>query len=183
MIFQQLNHQKTTTMNNVQLPQYRCHKVVRAAKITGFRQNGMQGAADILLGELNGVTTMLPEFFKKHQPEVGGYLVQYEDGYTSYSPAKAFESGYTRIEETGEAKLSGLQQHLAVSIVQDAGEAIEKGFLYREPEYEGISIEQIVVVRDGTIEGNPTVDFVLKDSTGKKFVVMLTGALVKSIPC
>jgi len=38
-----------------------------------------------------------PGYFLKHKPEVGGYFVQYEDGYKSYSPAKAFEEGYTRL--------------------------------------------------------------------------------------
>ena len=35
-------------------------------------------------------------YMQKHQPEVGGYYVVYKDGYKSYSPAKAFEEGYTR---------------------------------------------------------------------------------------
>ena len=33
----------------------------------------------------------------KHQPTVGGYYVVYKDGYKSFSPADAFESGYTRV--------------------------------------------------------------------------------------
>lgn len=37
------------------------------------------------------------EFLAKHKPEVGGYFVQYDDGYKSFSPAKAFEEGYTLI--------------------------------------------------------------------------------------
>lgn len=37
------------------------------------------------------------EYMKKHTPEVGGYYVVYADGYKSYSPAKAFEDGYTRV--------------------------------------------------------------------------------------
>jgi len=37
------------------------------------------------------------EFLAKHKPEVGGYWVQYADGYQSFSPAAAFEEGYTRI--------------------------------------------------------------------------------------
>jgi hypothetical protein len=37
------------------------------------------------------------EYMAKHKPEVGGYFVQYDDGYTSFSPAKAFEDGYTRL--------------------------------------------------------------------------------------
>lgn len=36
-------------------------------------------------------------FLQKHAPKVGGYLVFYADGYRSFSPAKAFEDGYTRI--------------------------------------------------------------------------------------
>lgn len=36
-------------------------------------------------------------FMAKHKPDVGGYFVVYKDGYKSYSPAKAFEEGYTRI--------------------------------------------------------------------------------------
>ena len=31
-------------------------------------------------------------------PHVGGYYVLYEDGYESFSPAKAFEEGYTRFD-------------------------------------------------------------------------------------
>ena len=40
---------------------------------------------------------MSPEYVAKHKPEVGGYYVVYEDGYKSFSPAGAFESGYTRL--------------------------------------------------------------------------------------
>lgn len=37
------------------------------------------------------------EFMAKHKPEVGGYFVHYADGYESFSPAKAFEEGYTLV--------------------------------------------------------------------------------------
>jgi hypothetical protein len=33
----------------------------------------------------------------KHQPEIGGYVVLYEDGYMSFSPAEGFEGGYERM--------------------------------------------------------------------------------------
>lgn len=36
-------------------------------------------------------------FMLKHRPYVGGYFVQYADGYKSFSPALAFEDGYTLI--------------------------------------------------------------------------------------
>lgn len=41
--------------------------------------------------------TVNREYMLKHNPQVGGYYVVYDDGYKSYSPAKAFEDGYTRI--------------------------------------------------------------------------------------
>jgi len=37
------------------------------------------------------------EYMKKHMPVAGGYYVVYEGGYVSFSPADAFEAGYTRI--------------------------------------------------------------------------------------
>lgn len=37
------------------------------------------------------------EFMAKHKPVAGGYFVVYADGYESFSPAKAFEEGYTLV--------------------------------------------------------------------------------------
>lgn len=50
-----------------------------------------------LFGETERVG-MTDEYYKKHQPKVGGYYVRYEDGYESYSPAAAFEKAYREIE-------------------------------------------------------------------------------------
>ena len=36
-------------------------------------------------------------YVEKHKPQPGGYYVVYKDGYKSFSPAEAFEDGYTRI--------------------------------------------------------------------------------------
>lgn len=88
----------------VELPQYRSHKIVRAAKITELRENGIPGSPDLVLGEIGAVVALLPDWHEKHKPQVGGYYVLYEDGYTSYSPAKAFEEGYKR--EDGSARAS-----------------------------------------------------------------------------
>jgi hypothetical protein len=82
---------------STELPRYKCHKEVRAAKITGFRQNGEPDMPDLLLGEIGGVVTLLPDWHAKHKPQVGGYYVVYDDGYSSYSPAGPFESGYSRV--------------------------------------------------------------------------------------
>lgn len=36
-------------------------------------------------------------YIDKHKPHVGGYLVEYDDGYLSFSPGDAFDDGYARI--------------------------------------------------------------------------------------
>jgi hypothetical protein len=35
------------------------------------------------------------QYANKHKPHAGGYYVVYKDGYQSFSPAEAFEEGYT----------------------------------------------------------------------------------------
>jgi len=89
----------------MEFPRYSCHKIVQAVKI-----------ADVVLHEDRSATitpegpftpfTAPPAFVRKHlvfggvslrESVVGGYYVVYEDGYASFSPAGAFEAGYTRI--------------------------------------------------------------------------------------
>ena len=87
---------------NKEMPKYRCHKVVRAARITAIKWNHGPDdephfTADITLGEIDGVWVANNNWMAKNSPAEGGYLVQYEDGYRSYSPAKAFEEGYTKL--------------------------------------------------------------------------------------
>lgn len=74
----------------VEIPKYTCHKQVRAAKITSF------SGLTLILGEIGGKIEKDINWHTKHKPEVGGYFITYEDGYASYSPAKAFEEGYTK---------------------------------------------------------------------------------------
>lgn len=72
------------------LPQYTCHKVVSALKIAAIKGN-------IIVPENTEYLpfTMLKTWFNKHNPHVGGYYIEYVDGYKSFSPAGAFERGYT----------------------------------------------------------------------------------------
>lgn len=92
-------------METDHLPLYKSHKTVRALKIkeVEFEFKPMQGHPG------RGETRITPEeqgyapftvpapFGDKHEPKPGGYIVFYEDGYVSYSPLKAFESGYTLV--------------------------------------------------------------------------------------
>lgn len=77
-----------------------------------------------------------------------------------------------------------IHNDLKVTICKDASDAMRQGFFYREPVYKSMVIERVVVVQNGTESGKPTVDLVMMDpATGQKYVAMVTGALIKAIPC
>ncbi len=74
---------------------YVSHKVVTAGKISAAAES--DGGIALSVGQF--VCTVQWSYLdrvpnKELQKCVGGYLVQYEDGYQSWSPAEAFESGY-----------------------------------------------------------------------------------------
>lgn len=71
---------------------------------------------------------------------------------------------------------------LNVVICDSPDDAIAQGFVYRNP-IRGVEIERVVVVKNGTEAGNSTVDLLLRDEFGNQSVVMITAALLKSIPC
>lgn len=91
--------------NSSELPRYRCHKEVWALKIaavTDPTEEGNETDGSRLLIFENERIPYAPirvnhEYVRKHKPEAGGYYVVYADGYLSFSPAKAFEDGYTRV--------------------------------------------------------------------------------------
>ena len=84
-------------MNEIaELPKYICKKEVWALKIKSVN----------LTSKINQEISITPEnktyndieisedYYKKHNPVKGGYYVVYKDGYKSFSPSDAFESGY-----------------------------------------------------------------------------------------
>ena len=76
------------------MQRYKCHKIVEAAK-------GREVAVQIEGSELTErilVTAEWPDRFKPESPFDLGYLVKYDDGYMSWSPTKAFEDGYDRMQ-------------------------------------------------------------------------------------
>jgi hypothetical protein len=82
----------------VELPRYKCHKQVWALKIRHIVAMS-DGAAEITPDDDRYAGFPVPkEYVDKHHPVPGGYYVVYQDGYKSFSPAEAFEAGYTRIE-------------------------------------------------------------------------------------
>jgi len=82
---------------HMEMPKYRCHKEVHALKIKRLYQ-GPDGYTWFEPEEPGYVVIRLPlEYVTKHNPQPGGYYVVYEDGYKSWSPASAFESGCSPI--------------------------------------------------------------------------------------
>lgn len=95
------------------LPKYKCHKEVHALKIASVefdwevaKREGdreTDGSATFTFAEGFSPFKVTPLYVTKHlrgldkTEIVGGYIVFYEDGYQSFSPAKAFEDGYTRV--------------------------------------------------------------------------------------
>ena len=82
-----------------ELPLYNCHKQVRAAKIKDIVVNQENGFGTLYFEDPTLTPQTVTAFYMgKHDPKAGGYYVQYAEGYQSWSPAKAFEEGYTLAE-------------------------------------------------------------------------------------
>jgi hypothetical protein len=90
---------------SMEMPRYKSHKIVHALKIKGFKWLESDDS------EAQDITFIIPEdsrykpfaitqeYWWKNSPVVGGYYVVYENGHQSFSPADAFESGYTLVNE------------------------------------------------------------------------------------
>jgi hypothetical protein len=95
------------TQGMAEMPKYQSHKQVWALKIASIEFDSDKAAQENR--ETDGSATITPEdegyapfkvdanYVHKHKPQAGGYYVVYKDGYRSWSPAEAFEDGYTRI--------------------------------------------------------------------------------------
>ena len=87
-----------------EMPRYKCFKEVWALKIKEIKRDGegenreTDGSASITPEEEGYAPFIVNhDYMFKHKPVVGGYYVVYKDGYKSFSPADAFEDGYTKL--------------------------------------------------------------------------------------
>jgi hypothetical protein len=76
------------------LPRWKCHKEVGADKIVRIEPSTTGATLHLEGGAIANVNLLWQD---RHRPQVGGYYVVYNDDYSSFSPAQAFEEGYTRI--------------------------------------------------------------------------------------
>ncbi len=111
-----------------EMPSYRRHKVVKAVKIsklfphddgTVTLQPENEGYPPVLVGK---------EWAEEKGVDAGGYYVQCEDGYVSFSPAEVFEKGYRRfpgiVDATGDVRTlgKGLHHSTEVKDLDDPGQ-------------------------------------------------------------
>jgi len=94
-----------------EMPRYQCHKQVWALPIREVRQSPAStvfpgGSWELVPGDDRyAPITVSHEWYLKHSPQPGGYYVVYADGYKSYSPASAFEEGYTPVSVEPKASI------------------------------------------------------------------------------
>lgn len=89
---------------SVQLPTWKCHKEVWADSITFIEVHPDSGEhpikdysnTDWLLA-CGARVYVTNQMISRGVPRIGDYFVKYKDSYESWSPAKAFEEGYTKI--------------------------------------------------------------------------------------
>ena len=91
----------------VGLPLFKCHKEVRAAKILTIPPRSTDPLEGSVLGRDNGDKIIVTADWLKRNPSVepGGYYVVYQDGYTAFSPAVAFEGGYARVDDSYQGRV------------------------------------------------------------------------------
>jgi len=144
------------------LPRYRSHKIVWALKIHRITPYP-DGTAVIDPEEAKyGPIVVSAGYLRKHEPQPGGYYVQYEDGYRSFSPAAAFEAGYTRLSTPGDPTVMRQTTDPTPQPITVAGappEPLLQFFEYAHlpPELQEVSMEfrRLADMIVGTLPRNP----------------------------
>ncbi len=104
------------------MPRYQCHKQVYALKIATIERHVYPEETPIAESAPSLTLTFTePRYapmevdhnmIARYMPVPGDYYVVYDDGYKSFSPAKAFEEGYTRIVAKSRPTIEELEQIL-----------------------------------------------------------------------
>lgn len=79
------------------MPRYRAHQLVWALQIKEVERHPLGGATLTPVESGYAPFTVDEAYMRKHDPRPGGYFVEYETGYKSFSPASVFEASYAKI--------------------------------------------------------------------------------------
>lgn len=129
----------------VEMPRYRAHKEVWALRIVAVQP--ADGAAILHFENPYAPLRVSKEYVKRHDPKADGYYVRYKDGYESWSPAKAFEEGYTLVDGAmiaGDTPFRVIMED-AMRVSPEAYELLKRA---------GHLIGQAVKLRHGPVGGN-----------------------------
>lgn len=145
------------TTQPVQLPRWRCHKVVKAALILGMSPLWIadDGRKFFTLSTDAGSVEVPQSYVDKHRPKVGGMFVEYPDGYQSFSPRDAFFEGYAPV---GESPLDRMRSVVVGLVGGDGLEGLRalREFTLKDTEADGELVSYSVALIDLLIETLPT---------------------------
>lgn len=128
-------------MKNINLPVYNCHKTVQAVLILSVSYDVNHIEAKLIPEDIRIPPIIVGSvFINKHKPSGIGYFVIYNDGYTSWSPVEAFESGYTRCD-TGMISFS------------KAIDLLKQGFFVARAGWNGKGMYLFLIGTDSTQQG------------------------------
>lgn len=77
--------------------------------------------------------------------------------------------------------INALHTTLALKVCKSSDEAIEMGYTYREPEHLPIQVKEVLIVKEGMESGKSSIDFILVDGNGQKYVFILTENLINMV--
>lgn len=81
------------------MKRYKCIKEVDAMQIVKMTGEYGPDKDTILHGPDGEEIRVNKAWILRHEPKIHGYYVIYKDGYTSYSPKRAFEEGYIELTD------------------------------------------------------------------------------------
>lgn len=68
--------------------------------------------------------------------------------------------------------------HLSISYCSSPEDAIKRGYVYRKPEWQPVTLNAVVVVKNGMQSGAPTIDLLLTDENGQKYAALVPASLL-----
>ena len=70
---------------------------------------------------------------------------------------------------------------ISSSISITVADSVDTAPKYEWHDFKGVKITNCVIIPRGTVQGKPTIDLVMHDDSGNKYVSMMTGGMLESI--
>lgn len=67
------------------------------------------------------------------------------------------------------------------AVTINVAESVDTAPKYEWRDFKGVTITNCVIVPRGTEQGKPTIDLVMHDDSGNRYVSMMTGSMLESI--